>query len=98
MISRSFPFNKSFTFTDLFFYFFFSSRRRHTSLQGDWSSDVCSSDLSTQRSEFVPNCGENRPVIVREVKAERFRPVVGSWQIVIIQIDPAHSGNFDCWC
>src|SRR5688500_20290875 len=26
--------------------FFFSSRRRHTSLQGDWSSDVCSSDLS----------------------------------------------------
>src|SRR5256885_664423 len=25
-------------------YFFFSSRRRHTRLQGDWSSDVCSSD------------------------------------------------------
>src|SRR5256885_1598648 len=23
---------------------FFSSRRRHTILQGDWSSDVCSSD------------------------------------------------------
>src|SRR5256885_12661777 len=29
--------------------FFFSSRRRHTRLQGDWSSDVCSSDLN-----FVP--------------------------------------------
>src|SRR5256885_13253195 len=27
--------------------FFFSSRRRHTRLQGDWSSDVCSSDLTT---------------------------------------------------
>src|SRR5256885_6440480 len=25
--------------------FFVSSRRRHTRLQGDWSSDVCSSDL-----------------------------------------------------
>src|SRR5205807_4503791 len=25
--------------------FFLSSRRRHTRLQGDWSSDVCSSDL-----------------------------------------------------
>src|ERR1039457_7609714 len=25
---------------------FFSSRRRHTRLQGDWSSDVCSSDLN----------------------------------------------------
>src|SRR5437762_10682748 len=27
-------------------YFFFSSRRRHTSYIGDWSSDVCSSDLT----------------------------------------------------
>src|SRR3989454_5255135 len=32
-----------------YFFFFFSSRRRHTRLQGDWSSDVCSSDLA------VPN-------------------------------------------
>src|SRR5256885_2801029 len=29
--------------------FFFSSRRRHTRLQGDWSSDVCSSDLILER-------------------------------------------------
>src|SRR2546426_7749887 len=29
-------------------FFFFSSRRRHTRLQGDWSSDVCSSDLSLE--------------------------------------------------
>ena len=28
------------------FFFFFSSRRRHTRWSGDWSSDVCSSDLS----------------------------------------------------
>src|SRR5690348_17777195 len=27
-------------------YFFFSSRRRHTRWTGDWSSDVCSSDLT----------------------------------------------------
>src|SRR5690348_17470345 len=36
----------------IFKYFFFSSRRRHTRWTGDWSSDVCSSDLggiSTQR-------------------------------------------------
>src|SRR6516162_394720 len=32
------------------FFFFFSSRRRHTILQGDWSSDVCSSDLCAVRS------------------------------------------------
>src|SRR5256885_4166329 len=31
--------------SDILFCFFFSSRRRHTRLQGDWSSDVCSSDL-----------------------------------------------------
>src|SRR6266581_5599156 len=28
-----------------FRFFFFSSRRRHTRWTGDWSSDVCSSDL-----------------------------------------------------
>src|SRR5207248_7386109 len=27
--------------------FFFSSRRRHTRSYGDWSSDVCSSDLAS---------------------------------------------------
>src|SRR5207249_9667988 len=31
---------------DLRCYFFFSSRRRHTRSKRDWSSDVCSSDLS----------------------------------------------------
>src|SRR5256885_16293280 len=31
--------------------FFFSSRRRHTRLQGDWSSDVCSSDLACALKE-----------------------------------------------
>src|SRR5256885_6142 len=34
--------------------FFFSSRRRHTRLQGDWSSDVCSSDLSQGSSGVHP--------------------------------------------
>src|SRR5205807_2828343 len=32
--------------------FFFSSRRRHTRLQGDWSSDVCSSDLARPMSRL----------------------------------------------
>src|SRR5207302_10106811 len=30
----------------LFYFFFFSSRRRHTRFSRDWSSDVCSSDLT----------------------------------------------------
>src|SRR5256885_4954812 len=33
--------------------FFFSSRRRHTRLQGDWSSDVCSSDLALLKNADI---------------------------------------------
>src|SRR5437879_13429627 len=40
------------------FFFFFSSRRRHTRYIGDWSSDVCSSDLLKQ------------PVVNRDVLAK----------------------------
>src|SRR5437016_9332691 len=32
------------------YFFFFSSRRRHTRLVSDWSSDVCSSDLTSAPS------------------------------------------------
>src|SRR5256885_3631010 len=50
-------FSSFFSFFSSFFSsclsFFFSSRRRHTRLQGDWSSDVCSSDLYS--------CGVGRP-------------------------------------
>src|SRR5207245_5656373 len=34
------------TVMSMLFYCFFSSRRRHTRCYRDWSSDVCSSDLS----------------------------------------------------
>src|SRR5688500_20340934 len=43
--------------------FFFSSRRRHTRLQGDWSSDVCSSDLASSTSMRVAR--EWRATLVR---------------------------------
>src|SRR5438876_3837844 len=33
--------------------FFFSSRRRHTRWTGDWSSDVCSSDLTRCESALA---------------------------------------------
>src|SRR5690348_17528743 len=36
------------------FFFFFSSRRRHTRWTGDWSSDVCSSDLDHVRHVAEP--------------------------------------------
>src|SRR5690606_40170744 len=36
------------------FLFFFSSRRRHTRFSRDWSSDVCSSDLSSSVASMPP--------------------------------------------
>src|SRR5207248_7303748 len=50
--------------------FFFSSRRRHTRSYGDWSSDVCSSDLlpvmpaSTQK--LVLERAEGNPLYAAE--------------------------------
>ena len=37
--------------------FFFSSRRRHTRLRRDWSSDVCSSDLSPPSIDYIKESG-----------------------------------------
>src|SRR5207248_5167343 len=40
-------------FVMFLFFFFFSSRRRHTRSYGDWSSDVCSSDLEIERAHVL---------------------------------------------
>src|SRR2546426_4268633 len=42
-------------------FFFFSSRRRHTRLQGDWSSDVCSSDLAAVEGATEPEQDDRLP-------------------------------------
>ena len=39
--------------------FFFSSRRRHTRYIGDWSSDVCSSDLRSHAMLSAVGLGEH---------------------------------------
>src|SRR3989454_1578996 len=54
------------------FFFFFSSRRRHTRLQGDWSSDVCSSDL-----DF------HRPVILDRAEYDRTMEIVEKTEFVL---------------
>src|SRR5437762_10495335 len=43
---------------ELLFFFFFSSRRRHTRYIGDWSSDVCSSDLDRRTLHVDTETGE----------------------------------------
>src|SRR5713226_6463424 len=44
--------------------FFFSSRRRHTRWTGDWSSDVCSSDLR-------PPAGDTRKPPAADLQTHR---------------------------
>src|ERR1039457_3539685 len=46
-----------------FFFFFFSSRRRHTRLQGDWSSDVCSSDLDVLLNQGGQEVGRDSTTV-----------------------------------
>src|SRR5438876_9567991 len=47
------------------FIFFFSSRRRHTRWTGDWSSDVCSSDLMERRDALIAaNHVRLRPILM----------------------------------
>src|SRR5215217_3628472 len=53
------------------FFFFFSSRRRHTRYWRDWSSDVCSSDLSVGGNLYsVPDGTRRRPVEVQVTATE----------------------------
>src|SRR5438094_8279643 len=41
-------------------FFFFSSRRRHTRSYGDWSSDVCSSDLVETLVRLLDRAADER--------------------------------------
>src|SRR2546426_9820237 len=62
--------------------FFLSSRRRHTRLQGDWSSDVCSSDLYEESGCLLvvgADASATHPVI-----AVRFRRAVSRGARLIV--------------
>src|SRR5256885_8132488 len=58
-------------------WFFFSSRRRHTRLQGDWSSDVCSSDLRVA-SILAGSEVAASDQVVRETVCELANMVIGN--------------------
>src|SRR5437868_10340470 len=56
--------------------FFLSSRRRHTRSKRDWSSDVCSSDLTcdrTTRTERIPSAEDGALGAVVHVRSEERR-------------------------
>src|SRR5256885_9697758 len=64
------------------FLFFFSSRRRHTRLQGDWSSDVCSSDLWV-RKQTNAHSGLQAPVPADRLPVDRKSTRLNSSHLVI---------------
>src|SRR5690606_41144853 len=55
-------------------YFFFSSRRRHTRFSRDWSSDVCSSDLSSRRNSRMATTPSQAASIVGMMKDSELLP------------------------
>src|SRR5256885_6568327 len=63
--------------------FFFSSRRRHTRLQGDWSSDVCSSDLTGEA--FNLSMEEVATRVAIELKADK---LIFMTEVPGIRMDP----------
>src|SRR5256885_3158792 len=69
-------------------FFFFSSRRRHTRLQGDWSSDVCSSDLMKHSTpKATRHVNQNEGLIF-----EKSSPGKAAWKLPpldVPEVDPA---------
>src|SRR6266487_2943333 len=62
--------------------FFFSSRRRHTRWTGDWSSDVCSSDLSV-----VAATGRTPMGLYAELAADGLSGFLYTTAISAVQLD-----------
>src|SRR4051794_30528336 len=64
--------------TSRFVFFFFSSRRRHTRWTGDWSSDVCSSDLTVAGVQLNRFCASGLEAV--NVAAQK---VASGWEDLV---------------
>src|SRR5437762_12369722 len=67
-------------------FFFFSSRRRHTRYIGDWSSDVCSSDLERILRVHVP-----RAVNPEALAGHELDDLQPPWRRQSASLDPTRS-------
>src|SRR3989454_1242945 len=83
---------------------FFSRRRRHTRLQGDWSSDVCSSDLSSVEHESDHHIWSDLAYCREKVGREKpnVRPIVncqsGAARLMPRRIPASRKTFFDVGC
>ena len=66
--------------------FFFSSRRRHTRLRRDWSSDVCSSDLTNNYPGIIWTAMEYRYMPpVKKMIEEIHKKTIGDLKMLSIR-------------
>src|SRR5689334_24545917 len=65
--------------------FFFSSRRRHTSWNCDWSSDVCSSDLIAPMTSALSIAREASP-LVQKLRAAVEHALEGKPEVVELSL------------
>src|SRR5690348_17436471 len=73
----------------LIFFFFFSSRRRHTRWTGDWSSDVCSSDLSNALLAPVE-------VELARLKITLLLSPLSDWKVIVEEAVLLNDGKISC--
>src|SRR5690606_39731616 len=75
-----------------FVFFFFSSRRRHTRFSRDWSSDVCSSDLSFPRATLSAR-GISSNLLAQGYRAIGTHWLSGPWMARAAGYRPNHSAR-----
>src|SRR5690348_18025218 len=76
--------------------FFFSSRRRHTSWTGDWSSDVCSSDLYDAVTVYFTKAFSSNWLANVSYTASSLRGnLAGLYRPETAQLDPNINSDFD---
>src|SRR5207253_7830844 len=73
------------------YHFFFSSRRRHTRWPRDWSSDVCSSDLSERHGDQIKLFALD--VTDESAAASAVKAAIGAFGSLEVVINNAGYGN-----
>src|SRR5205807_7156265 len=77
----------------IFFFFFFSSRRRHTRLQGDWSSDVCSSDLLDATPEIFDRSHQQASAETPYNRVGLAQMQASLFDVAFLEVETSHVGE-----
>src|SRR5436853_4509073 len=76
-------------------FFFFSSRRRHTRCLSDWSSDVCSSDLTYFQGFLVEISARKEAEAARAEAERRYRTMVEALPAVTYIDEPTEGDDIN---